>query len=87
MLSAESVHFGCFLKPSSSPKEQVVVPPEPAPAPPPKAQPPAASPAAPEDTDLTWEDKEDKLDAENIQPDSPTSNDSDMKYQYKEGEG
>uniref|UniRef100_A0A3B3CJC5 Eukaryotic translation initiation factor 4 gamma 1 n=1 Tax=Oryzias melastigma TaxID=30732 RepID=A0A3B3CJC5_ORYME len=65
-------------------EEQVVVPPEPAPAPPPKAQPPAASPAAPEDPDLTWEDKEDKLDAENIQPDSPTSNDSDMKYQYKE---
>uniref|UniRef100_A0A3P9LAE3 Eukaryotic translation initiation factor 4 gamma 1 n=2 Tax=Oryzias latipes TaxID=8090 RepID=A0A3P9LAE3_ORYLA len=65
-------------------EEQVVAPPEPAPAPPPKAQPPATSPAAPEEADLTWEDKEDKLDAENIQPESPTSNDSDKKYQYKE---
>uniref|UniRef100_A0A8C7Z3V9 Eukaryotic translation initiation factor 4 gamma 1 n=1 Tax=Oryzias sinensis TaxID=183150 RepID=A0A8C7Z3V9_9TELE len=52
--------------------------------PPPKAQPLATSPAAPEEVDLTWEDKEDKLDAENIQPESPTSNDSDKKYQYKE---
>uniref|UniRef100_A0A3P9IPM7 Eukaryotic translation initiation factor 4 gamma 1 n=1 Tax=Oryzias latipes TaxID=8090 RepID=A0A3P9IPM7_ORYLA len=65
-------------------EEQVVASPEPAPAPPPKAQPPATSPAAPEEADLTWEDKEDKLDAENIQPESPTSNDSDKKYQYKE---
>lgn len=62
-------------------KEQVVVPPEPEPAPAPKPQPPAASTPAPEEADLTWEDKEDKLDAENIQPGSP----ADKKYQYKEG--
>ncbi|XP_028274982.1 eukaryotic translation initiation factor 4 gamma 1-like isoform X4 [Parambassis ranga] len=63
-------------------EEQVVVPPEPepAPAPAPEPQPPAASPPAPEEADLTWEDKEDKLDAENIQPDPP----ADKKYQYKE---
>uniref|UniRef100_A0A672ZTX1 Eukaryotic translation initiation factor 4 gamma 1 n=1 Tax=Sphaeramia orbicularis TaxID=375764 RepID=A0A672ZTX1_9TELE len=48
---------------------QVVAPPEPAPAPAPESLPPAASLPAPEEADLTWEDKEDKLDAENIQPD------------------
>ncbi|KAL7400527.1 hypothetical protein ABVT39_013470 [Epinephelus coioides] len=66
-------------------EEQVVTPPEPepAPAPAPETQPPAASPPAPEEADLTWEDKEDKLDAENIQPD-PKSTDTDKKYQYKE---
>lgn len=57
--------------------------PEPVPAPAPETQPPAASPPAPEEADLTWEDKEDKLDAENIQPDSPST--ADKKYQYKEG--
>uniref|UniRef100_A0A672IKW1 Eukaryotic translation initiation factor 4 gamma 1 n=1 Tax=Salarias fasciatus TaxID=181472 RepID=A0A672IKW1_SALFA len=51
--------------------KEVVVPPEPEPAPAPEPQRPAASPPAPEEADLTWEDKEDKLDAENIQPDSP----------------
>lgn len=67
--------------------EQVVAPPEPEPAPTraPETQPPATSPPAPEETDLTWEDKEDKLDAENIQPDSPEQNATDKKYQYKEG--
>ena len=59
--------------------------PEPAPARAPETQPPAASPPAPEEADLTWEDKEDKLDAENIQPDRPESRASDKKYQYKEG--
>jgi len=54
----------------------VVSPPEPKPAPAaPETKPPAASPPAPEEADLTWEDKEDKegkLAAE-------------KKYQYKEG--
>ncbi|XP_041796222.1 eukaryotic translation initiation factor 4 gamma 1-like isoform X2 [Chelmon rostratus] len=67
-------------------EEQVVAPPEPEPAPAqaPETQPPAASPPAPEEADLTWEDKEDKLDAENIQPDPPEPTDTDKKYQYKE---
>ncbi|XP_070762633.1 eukaryotic translation initiation factor 4 gamma 1 isoform X2 [Enoplosus armatus] len=67
-------------------KEQVVAPPEPepAPAPVPETQPAAASPPAPEEADLTWEDKEDKLDAENIQPDPPETTSTDKKYQYKE---
>lgn len=62
-------------------EEQVVArsEPEPAPAPPPEPKPPAAAPPAPEEADLTWEDKEDKLDAENIQPAA-----TDKKYQYKE---
>ncbi|XP_022078022.2 eukaryotic translation initiation factor 4 gamma 1 isoform X4 [Acanthochromis polyacanthus] len=63
-------------------EEQVVVPPEPEPAPAPEPQAPSASPPAPEEADLTWEDKEDKLDAENIQPDPPKP--TDKKYQYKE---
>uniref|UniRef100_A0A3Q1ALL0 Eukaryotic translation initiation factor 4 gamma 1 n=1 Tax=Amphiprion ocellaris TaxID=80972 RepID=A0A3Q1ALL0_AMPOC len=62
--------------------KEVVVPPEPEPAPAPEPQAPAASPPAPEEADLTWEDKEDKLDAENIQPDPPKP--TDKKYQYKE---
>ncbi|XP_070762632.1 eukaryotic translation initiation factor 4 gamma 1 isoform X1 [Enoplosus armatus] len=67
-------------------EEQVVAPPEPepAPAPVPETQPAAASPPAPEEADLTWEDKEDKLDAENIQPDPPETTSTDKKYQYKE---
>lgn len=69
-------------------QEQVVAKPEPepAPSPTPETQPPVASPHAPEDTDLTWEDKEDKdkLDAENIEPDTDP-NGTDKKYQYKEG--
>ncbi|XP_076590783.1 eukaryotic translation initiation factor 4 gamma 1 isoform X3 [Chaetodon auriga] len=70
-------------------EEQVVAPPEPEPAPAqaPETRPPAASSPAPEEADLTWEDKEDKedkLDAENIQPDPPEPTDTDKKYQYKE---
>ncbi|CAJ1066076.1 eukaryotic translation initiation factor 4 gamma 1-like isoform X4 [Xyrichtys novacula] len=67
-------------------EEQVVAPPEPepAPTPAPETQPPAASPPAPEEADLTWEDKEDKLDAENIQPDPHKASGPDKKYQYKE---
>ncbi|XP_041656970.1 eukaryotic translation initiation factor 4 gamma 1-like isoform X3 [Cheilinus undulatus] len=67
-------------------EEQVVAPPEPEPAPAPatETQPPAASPPAPEEADLTWEDKEDKLDAENIQPEPQKDTSTDKKYQYKE---
>lgn len=54
--------------------------PEPAPAPPSEPKPPIAAPLLQEEADLTWEDKEDKLDAENIQSAS-----TDKKYQYKEG--
>lgn len=43
---------------------------------------PAATPA-PEEVDETWEEKEDKLDAENVKPE--TSKPVDLKYQYKEG--
>uniref|UniRef100_A0A7N8YIJ2 Eukaryotic translation initiation factor 4 gamma 1-like n=1 Tax=Mastacembelus armatus TaxID=205130 RepID=A0A7N8YIJ2_9TELE len=64
--------------------KEVVAPPEPEPAPAPETQPLAASPPASEEADLTWEDKEDKLDAENIQPDSPKPTTTDKKYQYKE---
>uniref|UniRef100_A0A672ZR59 Eukaryotic translation initiation factor 4 gamma 1 n=1 Tax=Sphaeramia orbicularis TaxID=375764 RepID=A0A672ZR59_9TELE len=71
-------------KSQSEPVEQVVAPPEPAPAPAPESLPPAASLPAPEEADLTWEDKEDKLDAENIQPDPENPSSTDMKYQYKE---
>lgn len=60
----------------------MVAPPAPEPAA--AAAPPATEtrPPAPEEADLTWEDKEDKegkADAENIKPDA------DKKYQYKEG--
>ncbi|XP_070399456.1 eukaryotic translation initiation factor 4 gamma 1 isoform X6 [Nothobranchius furzeri] len=65
-------------------EEQVVVRAEPEPAPAPEPKPPAASPPVPEEADLTWEDKEDKLDAENIQPDPQQPSATDMKYQYKE---
>lgn len=67
-------------------QEQVVSPPEPepTPTPPPEPEPITASLPAPEEADLSWEDKEDKLDAENIPPDSPQTN-GDKKYQYKEG--
>uniref|UniRef100_A0A8C5N9J9 Eukaryotic translation initiation factor 4 gamma 1-like n=1 Tax=Gouania willdenowi TaxID=441366 RepID=A0A8C5N9J9_GOUWI len=57
---------------------QPLVQPEPEPTPAPEPQPPADSPPAQEEADLTWEDKEDKLDAENIQPTTP-----DKEYQYK----
>ncbi|KAK1900407.1 hypothetical protein KUDE01_001194, partial [Dissostichus eleginoides] len=65
-------------------EEQVVVPPEPEPTPVPETKPPVVSTPAPEDPDMTWEDKEDKegkMDAENIKPDP---NNPDKKYQYKE---
>uniref|UniRef100_A0A667ZR35 Eukaryotic translation initiation factor 4 gamma 1 n=1 Tax=Myripristis murdjan TaxID=586833 RepID=A0A667ZR35_9TELE len=58
--------------------------PEPEPAPAPETQAPAAAPPAQEEADLTWEDKEDKLDAENIQPEPPKTAATDKKYQYKE---
>ena len=42
---------------------------------------PATPPATPaEDPEQTWEEKEDKLDAENIEPKTV-----EQKYQYKEG--
>jgi len=51
----------------------------------------AATPSAPEDPDMTWEDKEDKdkdkdkkLDAEKAQPQS-TKSAVDKKYEYKDG--
>lgn len=64
-----------------------MTPPEPEPAlpPAPETQLPAASTPVAEEADLTWEDKEDKLDAENIQPEPPKPNATDKKYQYKEG--
>uniref|UniRef100_H3D9X4 Eukaryotic translation initiation factor 4 gamma 1 n=1 Tax=Tetraodon nigroviridis TaxID=99883 RepID=H3D9X4_TETNG len=65
-------------------EEQVVAPPEPAPAPAQESQPPAAATPPPEESDLTWEDKEDKLDAENIQPNPAQPTIIDKKYQYKE---
>ncbi|KTG47005.1 hypothetical protein cypCar_00042276 [Cyprinus carpio] len=63
-------------------------PPEPEATPPVKAEPESTAPVAPppaEDVDETWEEKEDKLDAENIKPQSPTlSLPTEQKYQYKE---
>ncbi|XP_072311340.1 eukaryotic translation initiation factor 4 gamma 1-like isoform X5 [Eucyclogobius newberryi] len=67
-------------------EEQVVVKPESEPVTTPEPEAPAAAPT-PEEADLTWEDKEDKLDkmdAENIQPDPVKSGNTDKKYQYKE---
>uniref|UniRef100_A0A9J7ZUS1 Eukaryotic translation initiation factor 4 gamma, 1a n=1 Tax=Cyprinus carpio carpio TaxID=630221 RepID=A0A9J7ZUS1_CYPCA len=50
----------------------------------PESTAPVAPPPA-EDVDETWEEKEDKLDAENIKPQSPTlSLPTEQKYQYKE---
>ncbi|XP_005938362.1 eukaryotic translation initiation factor 4 gamma 1 isoform X9 [Haplochromis burtoni] len=65
-------------------EQQKVVAPEPEPVPAPEPQPPATAPPAQEEADLTWEDKEDKLDAENIQPDPLKPTATDKKYQYKE---
>ncbi|XP_016395654.1 eukaryotic translation initiation factor 4 gamma 1-like [Sinocyclocheilus rhinocerous] len=63
-------------------------PPEPEATPPVKAEPESPAPMVPppaEDVDETWEEKEDKLDAENIKPQSPTpSSPTEQKYQYKE---
>ncbi|XP_016111957.1 eukaryotic translation initiation factor 4 gamma 1-like [Sinocyclocheilus grahami] len=59
-------------------------PPEPEATPPVKAEPESAPPPA-EELEETWEEKEDKLDAENIKPESPTlSSPTEQKYQYKE---
>ncbi|XP_061639179.1 eukaryotic translation initiation factor 4 gamma 1-like isoform X4 [Phyllopteryx taeniolatus] len=66
-------------------EEKVVVPPEPkvVSATSSETQLPPPSPAL-EDTDLTWEDKEDKLDAENIQPNPSEQTTTDKEYRYKE---
>ncbi|XP_058846440.1 eukaryotic translation initiation factor 4 gamma 1-like isoform X2 [Acipenser ruthenus] len=64
-------------------KESQVSEPEQAqPAAPISAEPEAARPPAPEETDETWEEKEDKLDTENIEPDQLKP--GDLKYKYKE---
>lgn len=63
-----------------------MAPPEPAPTPVQETKPPVVASPPPEEADLTWEDKEDKLDAENIQPTPPEPTVIDKKYQYKEGE-
>lgn len=64
-------------------------PPEPEVAPTVKAEPEIIAPVAPppaEEVDETWEEKEDKLDAENIRPESPApATPTEQKYQYKEG--
>ncbi|XP_030634609.1 eukaryotic translation initiation factor 4 gamma 1 [Chanos chanos] len=66
-------------------KEPVPTPPEPEATPPVKTEPEEPQPAAPppvEEVDETWEDK---LDAENIQPQSPQpTTPTEQKYQYKE---
>ncbi|XP_028311321.1 tubulin-specific chaperone C-like isoform X2 [Gouania willdenowi] len=79
----EAVEDVLIRKPN---KEQVVVQPEPepAPAPEPEPQPPAASPPAQEEAELTWEEKEDLLEAENIQPESPQPTTPDKENQSKE---
>ncbi|XP_052472565.1 eukaryotic translation initiation factor 4 gamma 1 isoform X1 [Carassius gibelio] len=63
-------------------------PPEPEATPPVKAEPESPAPVPPppaEELEETWEEKEDKLDAENIKPESPTqSSPTKQKYQYKE---
>ncbi|XP_051535237.1 eukaryotic translation initiation factor 4 gamma 1-like isoform X2 [Myxocyprinus asiaticus] len=62
-------------------------PPEPVATPPVKVEPESTAPVAPppaEAADETWEEKEDKLDAENINPRSPTPDTpTEQKYQYK----
>ncbi|KAM6970131.1 eukaryotic translation initiation factor 4 gamma 1-like, partial [Aplochiton taeniatus] len=65
-------------------EEKVVAPlSEPEPSLPPLVDPPLASSPAPEEEE-TWEEKEDKLDAENIEPDAPKASDAEgQKYQYK----
>ncbi|XP_064157770.1 eukaryotic translation initiation factor 4 gamma 1-like isoform X4 [Anguilla rostrata] len=61
-------------------EEQVVEsPPEPEQA---QSAPALPAPAAAEEVDETWEEKEDKLDAENIEPEAVKP--GDQKYQYKE---
>lgn len=56
---------------------------EPTPAHAPDSQPSTICPLTPEVSELTWEDK---LDAENIQPNAPEPTTTDKKYQQKEGE-
>ncbi|XP_049582920.1 eukaryotic translation initiation factor 4 gamma 1 isoform X2 [Syngnathus scovelli] len=62
-----------------------IVPPEPEAVPTTSAeiQLPAPSPAS-ESNDLTWEDKEDKVHAENIQPNLTEQTATNKEYQYKE---
>ncbi|XP_075873531.1 eukaryotic translation initiation factor 4 gamma 1-like isoform X2 [Nelusetta ayraudi] len=64
-------------------EEQVVAPQEhePTPARAPDSQPSTICPLTPEVSELTWEDK---LDAENIQPNTPEPTTTDKKYQQKE---
>lgn len=85
----ELSHSHLFKRPltllSSLTQEQVVAPPEPAPTPAQETRPPAVASPPPEESDLTWEDKEDKLDAENIRPNPSEPIVVDKKYQYKEG--
>lgn len=64
-------------------QSQVSEPEQAQPAAPISAEPEAARPPAPEETDETWEEKEDKLDTENIEPDQLKP--GDLKYKYKEG--
>uniref|UniRef100_A0A3Q2Y5H3 Eukaryotic translation initiation factor 4 gamma 1 n=1 Tax=Hippocampus comes TaxID=109280 RepID=A0A3Q2Y5H3_HIPCM len=82
---AETITQAASSQPEAEETEKVVVPPEPevVPATSAETQPPAPSPAL-EDNDLTWEDKEDKLDSENIQPNPPKQTATDKEYQYKE---
>ncbi|KAF4076278.1 hypothetical protein AMELA_G00212570 [Ameiurus melas] len=72
---------GDVLDAYKEPEEKDLAP-EPAPVEVPPSEPrPAASPS-PEETDETWEEKEDKLDTENIEPE--TEKPVEQKYQYKE---
>ncbi|TSK67162.1 Eukaryotic translation initiation factor 4 gamma 1 [Bagarius yarrelli] len=64
-------------------------PPKPEATPPVKSEEADPAPVAPppaEEVEETWEEKEDKLDAENVQPQSPApATPTEQKYQYKEG--
>ncbi|KAK3534830.1 hypothetical protein QTP86_026435 [Hemibagrus guttatus] len=72
---------GDVLDAYKEPEEKDLTP-EPAPVEVQPSEPcPAASPS-PEETEETWEEKEDKLDTENIEPE--TSKSVEQKYQYKE---
>lgn len=51
-----------------------------------QAEPAPVAPPPVEDMEETWEEKEDKLDAENLQLRSPApATPTEQKYQYKEG--
>ncbi|TST47713.1 Eukaryotic translation initiation factor 4 gamma 1 [Bagarius yarrelli] len=72
---------GDVLDAYKEPEEKDLIP-EPAPIEVQTSEPlPAISPS-PEDTEETWEEKEDKMDTENIEPDMAKS--VEQKYQYKE---